>query len=151
MKRMKGGVNKMTKEYQDQVNRTFELYGSQIGEALEQLRRENPDFGRYEFPSGDTVEARYDGKSVTGISFIDVKLLEAKVQELTDDPEVRLMRTDAEYRRSLAESKIARFKTTDGGAELYCEGGFVDDSLNRVHPQKQNQLLGEMFGREEEK
>ena len=73
----------MNKPYEDPVNRTFELYGSQIEEALKQLGSEDPNYGKYEIPPGNVV---------TGISFLDVKRLEAKVQELTGDPKARLVR-----------------------------------------------------------
>lgn len=83
----------METKYQDEVERTFGLYGPQIGEALIQLKRENPNFGRYEFTPENVVETRFDGDNVTGISFFDVKKLEAKVKELTGDPKAKLIRT----------------------------------------------------------
>ena len=82
----------MNKPYEDPVNRTFELYGSQIGEALKQLRSEDPNYWRYEISPGNVVEAKFDENGVTGISFFDVKRLEAKVQELSRDPKARLVR-----------------------------------------------------------
>jgi len=97
----------MTKTYEDPVNRTFELYGSQIGEALTQLK-EDPNFGRYELSPESVVEAKFDGNSVTGISWFDVKKLEAKVQELTGDPKAQLVR------------KVAKFEADQNKATLTC-------------------------------
>lgn len=109
----------MKKEYEDPVNRTFELYGSQIGKALAQLINEDPNYGRYEISPGNVVEAKYDGRGVTGISFFDVKRLEAKVQELTGDPKVRLVRKRDEYLTQLRQfHEVARFAANQDEATL---------------------------------
>jgi len=105
----------MNKPYEDPVNRTFELYGSQIDEALTRLRSEDPNYGRYEISPGNVVEAKYDGNGVTGISFIDVKLLEAKVQELTGDSNAQLVR------------KIDKSKTDQDKATLTCHDQWIDE------------------------
>ena len=119
------------------VNRTFELYSSEIGKAIDQLREENPDFGRYETPKGKYIEAKYEGNSITVISFVDVKLLEAKVRELTGDSEVKLIRSGQEWQNSFARGFDPRIVTTD-------------DSLNRVQPQDQWKWIDEMFRKSEE-
>ena len=116
----------MNKAYEDPVNRTLELYGSKISEALNQLKDENPNFGRCEPSEGKYVEAQYtEGEGVTGISFTDVKLLEVKVREITGDPEARLVRTIAER----FEPRIAT----------------IDDSLNRVPAPTQALWLDKQF------
>ena len=105
----------MNKTYEDPVNRTFELYGPQIGEALTQLRSENPNYGRYEVSPGNVVEARFDRDGVTGISFFDVKKLEARVQELTKDPSAQLVR------------KVAKFEADQDKAILTCDNSWIDE------------------------
>ena len=105
----------MNKSYEDPVNRTFELYGSQIGKAITQLRSENPNYGRYEVSPGNVVEARFDGNGVTGISFFDVKKLEARVQELTGDPSAQLVR------------KVAKFEADQDKATLTCYDSWLDE------------------------
>ena len=73
----------------DPVNRTFELYGPQIGQALRELKEKNNNFGPY---------AKFDGQSLTGCSYVELKVLEKRIRELTEDPEARLLRTLDELR-----------------------------------------------------
>ncbi|MBI2673466.1 hypothetical protein HYX19_04340 [Candidatus Woesearchaeota archaeon] len=119
-------MNKPNGQYQDPVNRTFELYGPQIGEALTQLKAEDPKFGR----DRGGVEARFDRNSVTGISFIDVKRLEAKVQELTGDPTAKLIRSFEEYLlvRGVEPKKVAEFQADKDKATLICHDQWLDRS-----------------------
>jgi len=91
----------MTNKEKDTVTRTFEQYGTQIAGAMEQLRQERPSFGVYE-----GVEVKYDGHSITGITFNDLKLLEGKLQELTGDSEARLVRTPQEYTNASLRSRM---------------------------------------------
>ena len=86
----------MKKRYTDSVTRTLELYGSQIEEAIKQLKKESPAFGRYTFAPGVDTEIRFDrnNKAINNcLSWYDLKLLEGRVQELTGDPKARLIRT----------------------------------------------------------
>jgi len=100
------------KLHTDKVNRTFVRYSSQIGEALTQLRSENPNYGIYKVSPGNVVEARFDGKSVTGISFSDVKKLEARVQELTGDPSAQLVRKVADFKKKCEKHEELGSKVT---------------------------------------
>ena len=76
--------------YEDPVNRTFKLYGQKLYEAARQLRIENPRFG-------SEADEGY-------LSFDGTKLLEAKLQELTGDPNARLVRSACEEKMLLEMS-----------------------------------------------
>lgn len=95
------GVRHVKETEEDPVNRTFRLYGSTIKKAFGELRKENPNFGRYETSPGHYAEAKVGDGEVTGISFKDTKALEGKVREITGDSKVKLMRNVHEYHRLL--------------------------------------------------
>jgi len=120
---MKGGKNKMTKQdYQDAVSKTFEVYGSQLGEAMGKAREENPDFGKYETSPGVYSEVQIGENGITNISFNDLKYLEGKLQEVTGDSSARLLRTPTEWQKGAR--KIARFDSSSEKAQLTIEDEF---------------------------
>lgn len=79
-------------KYEDPVYRTFRLYGPQIRKAYEELKKGNTDFGRMEYPKGNSVDVKISEDGITGISFKNAKVLEEKVRELTGDSKAKLMR-----------------------------------------------------------
>lgn len=95
------GVRHVKETEEDSVNRTFRLYGTVIKKAFGELRKENPNFGRYETSPGHYAEAKVGDGEVTGISFKDTKALEGKVREITGDSKAKLMRNVHEYHRLL--------------------------------------------------
>ena len=116
----------MTNNYQDKVNETFDKYAFQIQEAINQLRRENPNFGVYQF-GNQKVELSYEqGKGITGISYMDTKLLEKKLQELTKDSNARLVRSTKEALDLV--NRVARFSSSDDVARLDVMGDSFDKS-----------------------
>ena len=124
----------MTNDEKDAVTRTLERYAPQIARAMDELRRERPSFGVYE-----DVTAKYDGQSITGITFNDLKLLEGKLQELTGDSEAKLVRTLQEYKDASLRSRmglIARFEADDKSAALYIEDELNDAKGNKVDRDK---------------
>lgn len=104
------------KNYRDAVSRTFEVYGSKLGEAMEEARKENPNFGKYETSPGVYSEVQIGENGISNISFNDLKYLEGKLQKVVGDSSARLIRTLAEWQEGAR--KIARFSASSEKAQL---------------------------------
>lgn len=101
-------------KYEDLVDRTLRLYALEIAEAQEILRKENPNFGKY------IRKEEESGKVSFTLSFIDKKLLEERVRELTGDQNVKLTRTAEEFRKKIERNEefIKKYRNkSEGGRQ----------------------------------
>lgn len=77
-------------ETQDRVDETLSKYGPQIGEVIEELRRQCHAFGRYQNGLGH-VEAKYRiGDGIRRISLRDLRRVESRLRGMTGDLEACL-------------------------------------------------------------